>query len=141
MLRAIETAAVVVLLAGCAGVPRRGDAALDRYQPYAGPPVEQFHFYQLDSWQAVAADRVVIWTDPFTAYLVRVRTPCTELAFTERLGVTSTLNTVSRLESVVPSHQNRCPIEEIQPIDLKAMKADQAARRAAEQAARPTGPR
>ena len=141
MLRAVQTAAVLVLLAGCSGVPRRGDAALDRYLPYAGPPVEQFHFYELDSWQAVAADRVVIWTDPFTAYLVRVRTPCTELAFTERLGVTSTVNTVSRLESIVPSHQNRCPIEEILPIDVKAMKADQAARRAAEQAARPAGPR
>jgi len=141
MLRVILTAAVLVLLAGCAGVPRRGDASLDRYQPYAGAPVEQFHFYELDSWQAVAPDRVVIWTDPFTAYLVRVRTPCTELAFTERLGVTSTVNTVSRLESIVPSRHNRCPIEEIRPIDLTAMKADPAARRAAEQADRPAGPR
>jgi len=141
MLRICLAATVLALLAGCTGVPRRGDAALERYQPFAGPPVDQFHFYHLDSWQAVGADRVVLWTDPFTAYLVRVRTPCIELAFTERLAVTSTLNSISHFESIVLPHQNRCPIEEIRPIDLKAMKADVAARRAQEQAARPTGPR
>ena len=126
-------AALMSLLAGCMGAaPRRGAAQLDDYLPYAGAPVEQFRFYTLDSWQALTADQVVIWSDPFTAYLVKVMGPCPELAFTDRLGVTSTVGAVSRFESIVPRHDVRCPIEQIRPIDLKKMKVEQAARRAAE---------
>lgn len=132
-------AALMSVLAACmGGAPRRGAAKLDDYLPYAGAPVDQFRVYQLDSWQALTADQVVIWSDPFTAYLVKVMGPCPELGYTEHIGVTSTVGNVSRFESIVLAHHVRCPIEQIRPIDLKTMKAERAARRATEQ---PTGQR
>lgn len=134
--------ALLALLGACAGGPvqRHERTALNEYLPYAGPPVERFNFFRLDSWQSVGPLEVIIWSDAFTAYLVRVREPCTGLQFTNRIGVTSTVGTISRLESLVLRDHERCLIDEIRPIDLKQMKADRAAERAAdraEQAAKP----
>ena len=71
------------------------------------------------------------WTDPGQAYRVTVMAPCVELDFTEYPGVGSTLQTVSRLESLFPGRHDRCPIEELRPLDLKRLNADRAAARAA----------
>jgi hypothetical protein len=131
--------ALVVLLGGCAGAVRR-DALLDEYLPYAGAPVDSFHFFRLDSWAVVGRYQLVIWVTPFEAYLVTVQSPCEQLAWTNRLAVTSTVNTISKFESIVLRDHERCPVTEIRPIDLKAQKAARAAARAAAQGATVVAP-
>jgi len=124
------------LLAACATPAPRGDAPPDEYLPYAGAPVDEFHFFRLYDWQRAGKDRVVLWTDPGRAYLVTVMPPCIELDFTEYLGVSSTVQTVSRFEALFPGHRDRCPIDEIRPLDIKRLNADRAAARAAAKAAK-----
>jgi len=134
---AIVTVIATFALAGCAdGALRRHDGALlNEYLPYAGPPVDSFHFFHLDSWEAVGPYQVVIWTTPWDAYFVTVQSPCNGLAFANRLAVTSTVGSISKFESIVLRHDERCPILEIRPLDLKQMKADRAAERTAAQRA------
>jgi len=123
--------ALWALLAGCATTAPRGDPQRDEYLAYAGAPLEEFHFFRLYDWQRAGKDRVVLWTDPGQAYLVTVMPPCVELDFSEYLGVSSTVQTVSRFESLFPGHRERCPITEIRPLDVKRLAADRAAARAA----------
>ncbi len=65
--------------------------------------------------------------------------PCPRLEFVQRIGVTSTIETVSTLESIVLRDHERCPITQIRPIDLKRMNADRAAQRAAAKASATSG--
>jgi len=67
----------------------------------------------------------LVWTGVNEAYLIRVWSTCTDLNFAHRIGVTSTGHTVSRLESIRVGRQ-RCPIEDIRPIDVHGYKADRA---------------
>jgi hypothetical protein len=126
--------ALLVLLVGCATTAHRGEAPLDEFLPYAAAPVDEFHFFTLDGWQRAGKDHVVLWVDVNHAYLVAVLEPCLELDFTEYLGVSSTLRTVSRFESLFPGRHDRCPITEIRPLDVKRLNADRAAARAAAKA-------
>lgn len=119
---------------GCTNsAPRRPDPAWrSDYLAYAGPPVDRFHSYRLYNWEVVGPNQLVLWSTPWQAYLVTVWSPCTELAFANRLGLTSTFGTVSTLDSIVLRNHTRCPIEQIRPIDLKRLNADRAARREAQ---------
>jgi hypothetical protein len=132
MMNRLRILVLLALLGGCAGATRR-NALLDEYLPYAGPPIDSFHFFRLDSWAVVGRYQVVIWVTPWEAYLVTVQSPCEQLAFTTRLAVTSTVNTISKFESILLRDHERCPVTEIRPIDLKAQKAARAAARAAAQ--------
>lgn len=123
---AIAGAACAALLAGCATPAHRGDLAPDEYLPYAGAPVDRFRFFRLYDWQNAGRDRVVLWVEVSEAYLVTVAEPCFELDFSEYLGVSSTLHTLSRFESLFPGHGDRCPITEIRPLDVKRMQAARA---------------
>jgi hypothetical protein len=50
---------------------------------------------------------------------------CNGLQFAQRIDVSSTGGTVSRLESVSFGHQS-CPINEIRPVDYRTMRQDAA---------------
>jgi hypothetical protein len=58
-------------------------------------------------------------------YLLKVWQSCTGLQFAQRICVSSTGGSVSRLESVTFDHQ-RCPIAEIRPLDYRKMRRDAA---------------
>ncbi len=123
---------VIPLLAACAtGVGRlKGDAAEQRYSDYAGPPVERFTAFDIDGWTPVSRDTLVIWNGLNEAFLIKVWDQCRDLQFADRIAVTSTARTVSRFEQVRVG-RDRCPISEIRPVDVKRMRADRAAARAA----------
>ena len=77
--RVLATLALV-LLDACASGPQQKSAqelALDRYNAYAGPPIQSFwwpgHF---DSWEPLGKDHLVVFTTPFDAYLLKVWPPC-----------------------------------------------------------------
>jgi len=117
----------VALLTACSGIPlkQRQEAERNRYESYAGPPVESFTYLgRYDSWQPVGTNAVVVWTTPFQAYLIKVAPPCTNLEFAHRIALTSTGYTVSSRFDFVKFGHWRCPIQEIRPIDYQRMRQD-----------------
>jgi hypothetical protein len=116
------------LLTACSGIPlkERDDAQRARYEAYAGAPVQQFTWIgQYNGWEPIGTNKLVVWTTPFQAYLIKVAPPCDNLEFVNRIGLTSTSNTVyARFDSVKVDHGWRCPIQEIRPIDYRRMQQD-----------------
>ncbi len=120
--------AALGLLGACAGgMPMREDPQVvqDRYNAYAGDPVDRFSWLgRFNGWEPIGRYEVVVFTGVSDAYLLRVAPPCDNLQFAQRIGLTSTGSTVyARLDSVT-SGGWRCPIEEIRKIDYKRMRAD-----------------
>jgi Family of unknown function (DUF6491) len=117
-----------LLLAACSGIARRQDeqSQLDRYMRYAGAPIDHFTYLgRYDSWQALSRNQLVVWTSLNDAYLLTVADFCNDLQFAQRIGLSSTGGTVSRLEAITYDHQ-RCPINEIRPVDYRQMRRDTA---------------
>ena len=140
-------AAILALSGGCAssgsatqrppataasGTPAE-QQALARYLAYAGPPIDQFtwfgHFY---SWEALGRDRLVVFTTPFDAYLLKVWPPCDLRFIINAIGITSTADTVyAHTDSITVNSAEtgpgrwRCPIDEIRKVDYQRMRADQ----------------
>ena len=104
------------------------DRLLTRYEPFVGEPIDRFTAFRPDSWQPISRTQLVVWTSINDAYLLTVDNTCPELNFAQKIGVTSTGSSISKFDSVIVRDQ-RCRIEQIQPIDVERMKAD---RRAAE---------
>jgi hypothetical protein len=132
-MRKIPIAALIFVaaLAGCAGTITKAtdnNAKLD-YREYAGQPVDRFTAFDIDSWTPVSRNQLVVWTGVNDAYLLTVWDSCDNLQFSERVAVRKTGFSVSRLDSVQVAGQ-RCPIQEIRPVDIKRMKLDRAALRA-----------
>ncbi len=123
----LSLAMLAVLMSACTGTARqeRDQAALARFQKYAGPPVEQFTWLgQYWSWQYLAKYQLAIWTTPNKAYLITVLPPCEDLPWVQHIGLTSTQNMVSsRFDFVLVRHW-RCQISQIQPVDYLRMKQD-----------------
>jgi uncharacterized protein DUF6491 len=111
-----------------------GDKAYARYAPYLEEPVDSFTMLTHDSWEPLNRNQLVLYTTFNNAYLLTVAGPCQELPFAQTVRVTTTANTVSKFEKVIV-RGNRCPIEQIQPIDVRQMKADRRLREAEEERA------
>jgi len=119
------------LLSGCGafgGIERSNrESLLSRYEPYVGAPIDSFTALRTDSWQPISRTQLVLWTTMNDAYLLTVANNCPELPFANRVGVTSSTSTISRLDAVLV-RGDRCPIVQIQPIDVRQMRADRHAR-------------
>jgi hypothetical protein len=139
-------AAALALLGGCAGgapgkaagAPPAGaqQTALEQYTAYAGPPIDRFTWFgRFYSWEQLGRDRLVVFTTPTDAYLLKVWPSCDLRWVISTVAVSSTGPTVTaRLDAVTidsaPTGRMVCPIDEIRPIDYRRMLAD---RRAAAQ--------
>ncbi|MBU6198913.1 MAG: hypothetical protein KGI64_05230 [Xanthomonadaceae bacterium] len=134
-MRNIITFAIVAL---CAAIPARADTAvymaqqLAHYQKYAQAPVERFPMVSLWQWQVVGKDKVVVWPTINTAYLITVYKPCINLDWARGIGITqnTSMHVDAKFDSIVFDHQN-CRIQEIRPIDYKALRADENSAKAA----------
>jgi hypothetical protein len=119
--------AAACCLQACSGIPQRvTDQQLQQqYLQYAGAPIDHFTYLgPYDSWSSLSDTQVVVWTNLNDAYLLRVREPCINLHFTQRIGLSSTAGTVSNgLDSVLVDRE-RCQITEIRPVNYKQMRAD-----------------
>jgi uncharacterized protein DUF6491 len=137
-LTAILLAALVA--SGCATTGDSGiqlsksERLLSKYEPYVGEPVKSFTAFRPDSWQPISRTQLVVWTNMNNAYLLTVAGPCHDLPFARTVGVTSTTSEITTFDSVIV-RGNRCPIRQIQPIDVRQMRADRNARKADEKAA------
>jgi Family of unknown function (DUF6491) len=110
----------------------KGESLYDRYEPYLGEPVDGFTAMWHDSWQPISRTQLVLWTTFDKAYLLTVTGNCYELPYAQTVGVTSTASAITTFDSVLV-RGNRCPITQIQPIDVERMKADRHLRALEEQ--------
>ena len=126
------------LAAGCASDPKRsqGERVLARYEGYIGAPIRDFTAFRQDSWQPVSRTQLILWTDMSHAYLITITGNCPDLMFTDGIRVTSTGSSISTFDSVIV-RGDRCPIEEIRPIDVRQMRADEKELRDNPQPAKP----
>ena len=129
VVRGICAFALLVLTACASAGPRERMAArLAEFERHAGAPVEDFRFWSMDSWEALGRETLVVWTRPNEAWLLRVDTPCRDIEWANTIGLTSSVGRVhTRFDSVVFEHQ-RCRINEIRPVDGRALKAERHAR-------------
>lgn len=126
-LRTVWLLATAAVLTACSGIPlkEREQAERDRYEAYAGQPVDHFTWFgHYDGWDPIGPHELVVWTDINRAYLVKVASPCEDLRFANRMGLTSTASTVYAKFDYVTVRGWRCPIQEIRPIDYKRLRED-----------------
>ncbi len=125
----LSLAMIALLAAACAGGPSlsQGDRVLAKYEPYIGEPIRGFTAFRQDSWQPVSRNQLILWTGINDAYLLTIAGGCPDLMFTNAISVTSTVSEISTLDQVTVQG-NRCPIQRIQPIDIRQWRKDRAAR-------------
>lgn len=131
----LSVVATLTLAACASSLPRVSEeSATERYQNYAGQPVDRFTAFNITGWTALSRDKLVIWTGVNEAWLLTVWNNCQDLQFAERIRLKRTGASVTRSDMVLVG-RDQCPISEIRPIDVRQMKADRAAER--EQGAAP----
>ena len=129
---------IAVLCTACASSPKRshGERVLARYEGYIGAPIRDFTAFRQDSWQPISRTQLIFWTDFSHAYLLTITGNCPDLMFTDGIRVTSTGSSISTFDSVIV-RDDRCPIQEIRPIDIRQMRADEKELRDNPQPAKP----
>jgi hypothetical protein len=121
---------IAVLCAACASSPKRaeGNRVLARYEPYIGEPIDGFTAFRQQSWQPVSRTQLILWTDFSHAYLLTITGGCRDLMYSEGISVSSSGSRISKLDRVLVRN-DRCPITEIRPIDVRQMRADREERK------------
>ena len=123
--------AVAALASACAsnsGLSQSQDK-LTQYGPYVGEPVSSFTAFRQHSWEAISRTQLVLWTSINDAFLLTVANNCPNMMFTNAVSVSSTGSSISKHDAVIVKG-DRCPITEIQPIDVRRMRDDRNARQA-----------
>jgi hypothetical protein len=116
-----------VLLGGCMTTHGMDDAErLAAYQAHAGEPVRKVRYYHPIDWNEVDGSHLVITMRPSEQYLMRLSGACLDWrSGPPVISLTSTAGYVTagfdRLS--VSGSQLVCRIEEIRPVDVRAMRA------------------
>ena len=124
--------ALMLATSASAQTREKQEKALIQYLPYAGTPVDRFQFWDLQRWELVGEYKVVVWPRLNEAYLLTVDPPCQDLRWAQKIGVTSTANSVSKSFDSVVVGKFKCRINEIRPIDYKKYLADRKAKKEAD---------
>ena len=98
-------------------------------KPNAGESVDHFRYFgSINGWTPLGDSALAVWTRPSEAWLLDLSGTCQDLAFTNAIGVTSTMNRVSaRFDKVLVRNRSSisipCHIQQIRPLDVKAIRA------------------
>jgi len=128
---------LALLLAGAAAFPAIAQqtsserADLARYQKYAGAPVDNVRYFQINGFQYLAPDKVAVWFGVNKLYLLTVETPCNNLAFANGIGLTAKNQMLYKNFDFVTFDHQRCKILKIEPVNELKMKQDRAKEKAA----------
>ncbi len=120
--------AAVFALSACATGPTLSDQQrLAIHQAHAGAPINKFsHFGALHSWEPLGDSALTVWVRPQTAYLLTLASDCPNLEYGRTITLGDQTGTVfAGLDNVIEGGQstpNPCRIEQIQPLDAKALK-------------------
>ena len=123
---------LALLLAGAAAFPAIAQqtsserADLARYQKYAGAPVDNVRYFQINGFQYLAPDKVAVWFGVNKLYLLTVETPCNNLAFANGIGLTAKNQMLYKNFDFVTFDHQRCKILKIEPVNELKMKQDRA---------------
>jgi hypothetical protein len=138
-MKAIIVPLVAILgLAACAS-NRPSDAdRLALYEAHAGAPVKQIRNYSAIGWDRVDGEHILLTMRPREVWLVRLSGPCLDWG-----SGSAQLELSSQTGWVVPKFDRvkikgspvTCRIEEIRPVDEKAVRAAQGQLRAGAQGA------
>ncbi len=125
MKRILGIALMAFVATACAsGLQRSKDEGpLSRYDGYIGQPIRGFTAMNTQSWTPVSRDQLIIWTSMNDAWLIKVAGSCPDLQFSNSVRVTSSVSEITKFDSVLVG-RDRCPIQEIRPIDIRQWKAD-----------------
>jgi hypothetical protein len=126
ILAAVLASACATTGGGPESMIKRSDDRLAKYEPYVGEPVDGFTAFHYDSWEPINRTQLVLRTTMNEAYLLTVDGTCTDLPFAQTIGVTTTGSQITKFDKVLV-RGHRCLIRQIQPIDVRQMRADQRA--------------
>ncbi len=126
ILAAVLASACATTGGGPDSLIRRSDDRLAKYEPYVGEPVDRVVAFRYDSWEPISRTQLVVRTTMNDAYLLTVDGTCTDLPFAQSIGIKTTGSQITKFDAVLV-RGNRCLIRQIQPIDLRQMRADQRA--------------
>ncbi|WP_300621545.1 DUF6491 family protein [Dokdonella sp.] len=120
---------VVALLAAGAVVASAADRRIEgqrdiqRYQNAAEGEVQQMALPSLVDWQALDDSSLAVWTANDKPWLVRTQGPCSGLATSESVALTSRDGNVKVGTDYVELGATHCKIESIQPVDYARIVA------------------
>jgi hypothetical protein len=122
--RLMAVAAAIGLASGCVAPPQsQSDLATEKkLLQYAGPPIDSFTYLgRYSDFRVLGDKQLLVRTTVSDAYLIRVRDPCVDLRFVNRIELTSTSRTVNRQFDQVLAQHLRCRIDTIRYVDYGAM--------------------
>lgn len=124
-IRILSALLLMLLLSACAGPGplKRMEARLAEVESVAGEPVESFHFWTLHSWEPLGRRHLLVHTRISEGWLLRIDEPCPGLEFAINVGLSSSNNRVYQRFDTVNFDKQRCRIDEIRPVDVKALRA------------------
>ena len=124
--------AAMLALAGCAtDAALRDSEQLALYRAHAGEPVGSFNYFgSISGWTPLGDSALAVWTRPSEAWLLELTGPCQDLEYAPAIGLTGNMNRVyARFDKVLVDSRGvvnmPCHIQQIRPLDVKALRAAQ----------------
>ena len=126
-MKAMLVAILAALGVAACATGRISDAdRLALYQQHAGAPVNQIRYLDPMGWDRIDDQHVVLQMRPNESWLLRLSGPCLQWSSgSPFIGLSSFGGmTLSRFDKVIApgSQQLSCLIQEIRPLDVKALK-------------------
>ena len=133
-MKALIVPLIAVLGLGACATNRLSDTdRLALYDAHAGAPVKQIRFYNAMGWDRIDDEHVLLNMRPKETWLLKVSGPCLDWGSaspTLRLS-SSGAYVMAKFDRILTEGSPvSCRIEEIRPIDVKAVRAAQDAARA-----------
>jgi len=86
-----------------------------------GEAVEKVQNYRVDGWNYLDDKHIMIYAGPSTRYLISTMTSCSDLSSAERIGFSSTANSLTKFDKIVVRGVGgiirNCPIDAIYRLD------------------------
>ena len=128
MKKLLLSAVAVAVLAGCASTRMPEADRLALYQAHAGEPVKQIRYYSAMGWDRIDDQHVLLSMRPSETWLLRVSGPCLDWGSASpvlRLSSTGPYVMAKFDRILTEGSPVSCRIEEIRPVDVRAVRAAQ----------------
>ncbi|HKE47674.1 MAG TPA: DUF6491 family protein [Rhodanobacteraceae bacterium] len=107
-----------------AAAPDKPRATTNDYRRYIRGNVPAFNSARIIDWDSPDPNHVVVWTSPAEAYLLTLIGACLGLESTKTILLSADGGVVRPGGAAVMVGPDRCPIQLVDRLDAKAMKAD-----------------